>query len=166
MNAIHNRTRAVGILLAAAMLVPACVARAQPSEDQELAARRQAILQQEQLFTEEGEIIYQDETKVPPPQIVKPEPAAPSAARTREPQRQTVYRPFDWRGHYYGDPNVRYYYGPPRGRYYARYPGYYYPYNDRPYYGDRYYHGTPRFGYDDYPYNGAARVGRFRFYWR
>jgi hypothetical protein len=167
MNTFHERSRAIGVVVAAVMLVPVYVVRAQPSDDQQRAARRQAILQQDQLFTEEGEIVYQDETRVPPPQLIQRAQAAPSAKRDSDPQPYTVYRPYDWRGHYYSDSRVRYYYTPPRARYYSRYPGYYEPYYGRAYYGYRgYYYGAPRFGYNDYPYGGTVRVGGFRLYWR
>jgi hypothetical protein len=132
------------------------------NEEQELAARRQAILQHDQLFTDDGQIVDLDAVRMPPPQ-----PVAPTAVRTSEPQTQTVYRPIGWRGRSYGRPYAGYYYGPPRGRYYARYPGSYDPsYGGYGYGYPGSYYGTPRFGYYDYPYGGAARVGPVRVFWR
>jgi hypothetical protein len=174
MNMLHYKTRATGVLLAALVLAPG-VSRAQTSRDQDPGARRDAILQQDQIVTEDGQIINQVGVLAPPPVPVAPAPAAPSVARSSETPAQAAYRPVNWRGRYYGRPYA-YYYGPQRDYRYRDYryrdygpnfgpnfgPNYYQP----PYGYRTYYYGTPRFGYYDYPYGGAARVGPFRVYWR
>ena len=152
---------ATSFLLVAGTLLPTA-ARAQ-STDQEQTARRQAILQQDQFITEDGEIVDQDAIVLPPPQ-----------ATFRETQSSTPVQQVRWRGRYYGGPAG--YYGAPRAQYYARYPSYYDPYSRaygyggyRNYYTPGYgYRGYSGYGYRDYGYrypNGAARVGPLRFYW-
>jgi hypothetical protein len=136
------KAHVLGILLGAATLTSAGFTRAQAIAEPDLATRRQAILQRDQLITDDGRIIKAD--------------AALS------PQSQSVFRQASWRGRYYGRPYAGYY-GSPRGRYYARYPSYYQPYDGYRYPGA--YYGTPRNGYYDTPYGGAARVGRFRVFW-
>ena len=130
------------------------------NEEQELAARRQAILQQDQLFTEDGQIVDPDAVPVPPPQ-----PVAPPAIHARVDDTAALTRSdgaVAMDGRMLATITVR------RGavitpaipatttRYYG---GYGYGYRGN-------YYGTPRFGYYDYPYGGAARVGPMRFYWR
>jgi len=163
MNMLHSKTRLIGLLVGSLILAPGAVSRAQTNEDQELAARRQAILQQDQLVTEDGQIISQDEVLVPPPVSVAPARAAAPVVRASEPQTQVVYQPVNRRGRFYGRPNAGFYYGPPRAyRNWDYGPSYY-----RSYYGyHSHYYGTPRFGYYDSPYGGTARVGPLRFYWR
>ncbi len=162
MNTLLFKTCLLGISFGATMLAPVGIARSQASADQELAARRQAIVQREELITEDGQIVDQDEVVNLPPR-----PVAPSTVSASQPQLQIVYRPISWRGRYDARRYAGYNYGPPRGRFYARYPSYYDPYYGGYGYGYRgYYYGTPRFGYYDYPYGGAARVGPLRIYWR
>jgi len=165
MNMLHYKTRATGVLLAALVLAPG-VSRAQTSRDQDLGARRDAILQQDQFVTEDGQIIHQEGVLASPPEPVAPAPAASSVARSSESPAQAVYRPVNGRGRYYGRPYA-YNYGPQRDYRYRDYGPNYGPNYYQPPYGYRtYYYGTPRFGYYDYPYGGAARVGPFRVYWR
>ena len=168
MNTLRFKTCTKGIILTALVLAPigASGARSQTMVDQELAARRQAILQQDQLTTDDGQIIDQDAVLVPPPPPVVPEPVVAPIARTSEPAPQSVFSTVNWRDRYYARPYASFYYGPPRGyRYWDYGPSYY-----RPDYGDygyrSCYYGTPRLGYYDYPYGGTARVGPLRFYWR
>ncbi len=154
MNTTIHRTQlrkgAVGGFLLAALVAPLGTANAQSNVADSLEARRAAILQQDQLFTDDGQLLETDAVVATPTQSVPVQTVA-------------------WRGRYY---RPSYYYGAPRARYYARYPSYYDNYNS--YYGSPYYGGYGevyrggyygRPGYYGYPY-GAARVGPLRFYWR
>jgi hypothetical protein len=157
MNRFQIKLCAVGVVCAASLLAVVGAARAQIfNEDQELAARRQAILRQDEFITDDGRIIDQDDVRLPPPQTVV------AFAKPRQVPVETVA----WVGRYYGRPYAGNYYAPPRARYYARYPGYYAPYYGYGGYGygnRGYYFGAPR--YYNSPY-GTARVGGLRFYWR
>jgi hypothetical protein len=139
------------LLFGAAALAPN-FASAQASDD--LAARRQAILQQDELLTDDGQIIEQD---------VALDPA--TRATFRSSPEVSPFQEVRWRrgAFYYGGRPYSAYYGRPR--YYARYPRYYDGYGYRNYY-------RPGYGYDRYgapyyygrPY-GAARVGPLRVIW-
>jgi hypothetical protein len=142
------------LLFGAAALAPN-FARAQAGDD--LAARRQAILQQDELVTDDGQIIEQNVAVVPA-----------TRATFRNSGDAAPFQEVRWRrgyGGYYGR-SYGAYYGGPRG--YARYPGYY-----DPYYGGGYGYGYraygPGYGYDrPYYYGrpyGAARVGPLRVIW-
>lgn len=143
-----NLTSAASCLFLVAGLLPAS-ALAQTDD----AARRQAILQLDELVTEDGQLIDQDATLV-----------RATRATYRSSPDSTPFQEVRWgRGGYYGRSYYRpyggYYYGP---RTYARYPRYYDPY--RSYYGPRYGYYGYSYPYYGRPY-GAARVGPMRFYW-
>ena len=155
MNTLYHKFGATSLLFVAALSIPTGVnAQAVVDRDQEFAARRAAILQQDQFITDDGVIVDQNDVVLPPSQLAAP-------ARTF----QTV----GWRGRYYGRPYAGYY-AAPRARYYARYPGYY---NGGPYYSGYgygyggYYARPYGYGYRGYPYGGyGARVGPGRVFWR
>jgi hypothetical protein len=159
-----------GLLGGAALILAASPALAQVDQDQSLDARRNAILAQDQIFTDDGEVVDQDSVQVPAPLTFAP------AVSIRTSDGSSRVQTVGWRNRYYGRPYGAYYYGPPRARYYSGYRGYYgSPYR---YYGDAYYggygygyrggyYGTPRVGYyDGYYGGGAVRVGPLRVGWR
>jgi hypothetical protein len=164
MNTLKNRFVA-SLLFVAAAIAPN-FARAQAGDD--LAARRQAILQQDELVTDDGQIIEQSVAVVPA-----------TRATFRNSGDAAPFQEVRWRrgygghyGGYYGRPYGAYYGGP---RNYARYPQYYDPYYRGGYgYGGGYGYRAYGPGYDYYrsdrpyyygrPY-GAARVGPLRVIW-
>ena len=104
----------------------------------------------------------QDPIDVRPAVVVDETQTLPTTVRSTA----VTVQPVRWyRGAYYGGPVYRYGYAP-RYRYYGYYGGPMagpYPYDAYYYGGPRYYYG-PRPYY--YPYDGTARVGPARFYWR
>jgi hypothetical protein len=153
-----------GLLAGAALMLAALPTTAQVNQQQSLDARRSVILTQDQIFTDDGEVVDQDAVQVPAPLTVAP------AVSIRTSDGSTNVQTVGWRNRYYGRPYGAYYYGPPRARYYSGYRGYYDP---GPYYrgyGYGYrggYYGTPRVGYyDGYYGGGAVHVGPIRVGWR
>lgn len=152
------RQVAASSLFVVAGLLPS-VGRAQ-SDD--AAARRHAILQQDQSVNDEGQLIDQDAT------LVAATRAGFRGAPDSAPVQQVRWR----RGAYYGGgynrPYAAYYGG---SRYSAPFPRNYEPYYGGYRYGYRTY--GPGYGYygygDPYFYGGGpygtARVGRFRVFW-
>ena len=95
-----------------------------------------------------------------PAVVVDDTQTLPTAVRSTTVVAQPVA--YFYRDGYYGRPAYRYGYAP---RYYRNYGGPVaapYPYDAYYYGGPRYYGARPYY----YPYDGTARVGPMRFYWR
>jgi hypothetical protein len=153
---------AVAAAVGAAIFVPTVATYAQ-ANNAELAARRQAVLQQDTFLTDDGEIVDQDAIVLPQTNAV---PVRTMTYRAENTERVPVEQ-VRWGRRYYR--NYGGYYAPRTyaPRYYSGYGSYYAPYGGYlRAYGPGYYPGRyygP--GYGRY-YGGGIRFGRAGVYWR